>query len=163
MLHRLSNQYSSLDPYYESSTHRWHENNNLQFETCSSTGCPETLSLRLSSISFESKGGENIALSDESGTNYYSSEVGFSFLNLSELWKKGSSSNLTTEVNIFDYNAQPDVDQQGLLIEDMKICQQVSESFSFISFILLKDKATNELCLEIDHRVANFNRNRLAY
>ena len=123
---------SSLDPYYESSTHRWHENNNLQFETLSSTGFPGTVAIRLSSISFENSGTANIALSDKNGASYYSTEVGFSYVNLNKLWERGSSSNSTIHVDVLDYNSQPEFDQQGLLIDDMKMSKKVRHHFSFI-------------------------------
>ncbi len=82
------------------------------------------MEIRLSSISFDNNSSENIPLSDESGTNYYSSEVGFSYVNLRELWKKGSS-NFTIQVEVFDYNNQPEFDQQGLLVDDIKMCHKV--------------------------------------
>ncbi len=114
----------------------------MQFETCSATGCPGTLAVRLSSISFESNGSESIALSDESGATYYSSEVGFSFLSLSELWRNGSSNNCTAQVKIFDYSTQPEFDQQGLLLEDMKSCHQVSRHIPLYLYVVI-DYVTN--------------------
>lgn len=122
---------SSLDPYYESSTHRWHDNNNLQFETLSSTGFPGTMAIRLSSISFENGGADNIALNDENGASYYSAEVGFSYVNLTKLWERGSSSNSTIQVDVLDYNCQPEFDQQGLLIDDIKTSKKVRYHLCF--------------------------------
>jgi hypothetical protein len=122
---------STLDPYYESSTHRWHERNTMEFETMSSTGAPSSIMFRLSSVSFDSSGKEQIALSDENGTNYYSSEVGFSFLEIGTMWKRKSSKKGSFQLDVFDYDSQPDFDQQGFMVDDMKATTQVSEKGFF--------------------------------
>ena len=116
---------STLDPYYDSSTHRWHDDNNLEFETSSSSGYPGAITLRLSSVSLHNSGKENITLNDENGITYYSSEVGFSFIELGKMWTKGYPNKSSFQVDVFDYDSQPEFDQQGLLSKDLKVVSEV--------------------------------------
>jgi hypothetical protein len=82
--------------------------------------------IRLSSVSFDSNGKENVLLSDENGINYYSTEMGFSYITLNDsMWKEGSSTKSSIEVDVFDYNTQSDFDQQGFLTSDLKVAPQV--------------------------------------
>lgn len=81
--------------------------------------------LRLSSISFDNSGKDQIAITDENGMNCYSSEVGFSFIQLDEMWQHKFMTK-TFDVHIYDYNSQPEFDQQGILSKDLKAAPQVS-------------------------------------
>jgi len=112
---------SALDPYYESTTHRWHDDHTLEFETTSSNNSPGTIALRLSSVSFDNSGKEQVALNDENGVVYYSTEVGFAHLSIRNLWKNGLSSRSSHRVNVFDFNDQEEFDQQGELIQGPKL------------------------------------------
>lgn len=133
---------SSLDPYYHSSTHRWHENNIMQFETRSTTGNPGTAMLRLSSVSQQGNRRDQIAVSDGNGTTCYSSEVGFSFIQLDGMWQKKSMSKTVT-VNVYDYNVQPEFDQEGFLSKDLKLAPQVS------FFLQNKRRNSSHKCMSI--------------
>lgn len=60
----------------------------MTFDTRSSWGAPQTLSLRLSSVDLGEDGNEKLAHADESGTLHYSSEVGFCWVDLRPLWAR---------------------------------------------------------------------------
>lgn len=60
----------------------------MTFDTRSSWGAPQTLSLRLSSVDLGDDGNDQLAHADESGTLHYSSEVGFCWVDLRPLWAR---------------------------------------------------------------------------
>ena len=76
-------------------------------------------------------GKEKITLSDENGISYYSSEIGFSFIELGKMWKEGCANKSSFQVDVFDYDSQPDFDQQGFLSKDLKVVSEVRKKLSF--------------------------------
>jgi hypothetical protein len=58
----------------------------MTFDTRSSWGAPQTLSLRLSSVAVRDDGCDRVVHSYESGTLHYSSEVGLCWIDLKPLW-----------------------------------------------------------------------------
>jgi len=71
-----------------SRTHAWEEDDVLEFETRSSWGAPQTLSLQLLSVSLGENGQEHIVHSDENGQLHYTSDVGSCWIDLKSLWDR---------------------------------------------------------------------------
>jgi len=102
---------STLEPYYGSSTHRWHDCNVLQFESRLSNH-PRAIELRVSSLSFDGK--ESGSSSDE-GDLYDQKEVGFAFVNIDKQWKENKIQRKTFQTNVWAYDSQTEFDQSGEL------------------------------------------------
>lgn len=87
---------SKLEPYYESTTHRWHRGNVLTYDTRSRWGHPKTISLRLSSLPSANDGDGGGSDNQSTKTNnddgrkgsQSPSEVGYCWVDLSPIWAK---------------------------------------------------------------------------
>lgn len=95
---------SSLDPYYGSSTYRWKETDTLTFDSSRLWCRPDTIELRLSSVSLGS---------DDS------KEVGFAFINMSDIWKQNSVKKLNYSAKVLSYSKQASFGQDGCLTDDL--------------------------------------------
>ena len=119
---------STLEPYYGSSTHRWHDCNILQFESRLSNH-PRAIELRVSSLSFDGK--ESGSSSDE-GDLYDQKEVGFAFVNIDKQWKENKIQRKTFQTNVWAYDSQTEFDQSGELPANPSMVPQVRLELCFI-------------------------------
>lgn len=107
----------------ETSSHSWEKGSLLTFDTRSSWGAPQTLSLRLSSADMSEDGRDQLTHTDDSGTLHYSSEVGFCWVDLRPMWTRieTSKSTFTTvmcHAQICPSDAIQTFDEHGDLITD---------------------------------------------
>jgi len=107
----------------ETSSYLWEKGSVLTFDTRSSWGAPQTLSLRLSSVDLSDDGSDKLAHADESGTLHYSSEVGFCWVDLRPLWAridvaKSSFATVMCHAQISSSDAMQSFDQHGDLTCD---------------------------------------------
>ncbi len=103
----------------------------MEFQSRSSTGYPGAVMLRLSSVTFDNNGTEQVTLNDESG----STEVGFCFIELGRMWEKGSSAKSSFQVDVLDFDSQPDFDQQGYMDDNLKVVPKVSNVLQATSLL----------------------------
>ena len=121
MLQCISPSCSALEPYYGSTTHRWHEYSTLDFESRLSFH-PSTVELRL--ISTPIDGVQDVTGShNNSGTH---TEVGFALIDIRSGWKHNKSEKKTYCAEVMAYNNQEDFDQSGLLEEGPMVVPEVS-------------------------------------
>ena len=113
--------FSTLEPYYGSSTHRWHDCNILQFESRLSHH-PRAIELRVSSLCLDGK--ESGSSSDE-GDLCDQKEVGFAFVNIDEQWKDNKIQRKTFQTNVWAYDSQVEFDQSGELPANPSMVPQV--------------------------------------
>jgi len=112
---------SMVGPSSGLTTHCWEHGNVLVFDTRSSWGRPKTLSLRVSSVSFDDNGISQIGHKDDKGVIHYSSEEGYCWLDLTGLAvesnvenpdSNGRSSSASHVINILPFDGDV-FDQQG--------------------------------------------------
>ena len=122
-----------------SSACRWKDGNLLTFETLSSWGCPNTLSLRLSSSNDIHDGIEELPHIGEQERQQNSSDAGYCWIDLSSTWEGArKSSYATTNCNAlvspftgedeFDhsgYSVLPGTDSKILVVELRITCNRV--------------------------------------
>ncbi len=114
---------SALEPYFGSTTHRWHDRNILEFES-RLPDHPQTIQLRISSSPLKPAGigeGEN---NEENGTGK-TTEIGYAFVDISECWNPGIPKKTTHSMDILSYHDQKDFDQSGFLEEDPILAPEV--------------------------------------
>lgn len=78
--------------------HLWERGNVLTFDTRSSWGAPQTLSLRLASATLNEDGQEQVASTDEKGMLHYSSDRGCCWIDLKPMWSRVNPSCKSTTV-----------------------------------------------------------------
>ncbi len=77
-------------------THVWDEGNLLTFDTRSCWGAPQTLSLKLSSVTVSDAGNDQVSYSDDSGRLQHASEVGYCWIDLRPVWNRAVFNQETT-------------------------------------------------------------------
>jgi hypothetical protein len=127
---------SVLEPYYDSSTYRWPTGGTLSYTIQSSWGYPRTLSLRLASVNRHESYVERSA-ADEIRQ---ASEVGYAYIDLSQLWTKvdisgrGHTSVIAT-IPLWSLADKSDFDNSGYLPEDESFQFQVRMNILTIIFL----------------------------
>eukprot|EP00934_Nitzschia_sp_Nitz4_P007645 Nitzschia sp. Nitz4//scaffold17_size182527//61404//65308//NITZ4_001846-RA/size182527-snap-gene-0.275-mRNA-1//1//CDS//3329539316//7635//frame0 len=96
----------------QSNHHVWDDKNILTFDTRTSWGAPQTLSLHLSEKS------DQIVQTDDQGKIEYTRDTGYSFIDLGPLWRRlqeGESSSVTTpfKLNLLSFAHVPSFDDHG--------------------------------------------------
>jgi hypothetical protein len=87
VLTRLSS-FRSLETDRDSNRHVWDRENVLTFDSRSSWGAPQTLSLRVSEATLDDDGQDKIATADRNGQLEYTKEVGFCWVDLGPMWQR---------------------------------------------------------------------------
>jgi hypothetical protein len=87
---------------------RWDKGNVLTFDSRSSWGAPQTISLRLSETSEDNP---------PSADGPYPKEVGFGWVDLASLWKQESDDSTTVSCQVWSSDAIRNFDEHGDLYE----------------------------------------------
>ena len=106
---------STLGSYFESTLHRWYNGNVMTFDTRSSWGSPKTLSIKMKAVDPNKMGVDQSAHGDDDGISQHSTEVGYCWVDLSDMWNK-SSDKIVCHAQLY-FSDQVDVafDGQGYL------------------------------------------------
>ncbi len=114
---------STLEPYYGSTTHRWHNQNVLEFDS-RLPHHPGAIELRVSSLSFDGNiGGTS---STDEGEYFQQQEVGFSFLDIDNAWEGNRIQKMTRQADVWSYDSQGSFDQNGYMPQGPALVPQVS-------------------------------------
>ena len=109
---------STLGPYFESTLHRWYNDNVMVFDTRSSWGFPRTMSIKMKAINPKNMAADQSM--DDDGAN----EIGYCWIDLSDMWST-LSKKMVKRVQLYASD-EVDVafDAQGDLIQDEESLQQ---------------------------------------
>jgi hypothetical protein len=95
-----------------SGEHFWDQAGALSFDSRSSWGAPQTLSLRLSSVDTDSRGRDVVSHADEFGALSYSSDLGYCWIDLKPLWDKAEaesrSATSARRIRVFSDDSESD-------------------------------------------------------
>ncbi len=114
---------STLEPYYGSTTHRWHNQNVLEFDS-RLPHHPGAIELRVSSLSFDGNGGGSSSVDE--GEYFQQQEVGFSFLDIDNAWTDNKIHKITRQADVWSYDSQDNFDQNGYMPQGPALVPQVS-------------------------------------
>jgi hypothetical protein len=89
-------------------SNRWDKGNVLTFDSRSSWGAPQTISLRLSETSEDNS---------PSADGPYPKEVGFCWVDLASMWKQESDGSATVSCQVWSSDAISNFDEHGDLYE----------------------------------------------
>ena len=128
--------FSVLEPYYDSSTYRWPTGGTLSYNVRSSWGYPKTLSLRLASVNRHESYVER-SISDEIRQ---ASEIGYAYIDLSQLWTKvgisgRSDTSVTVTIPVWSLADKTEFDNNGHLPEGESFQFQVRINFLKLLFL----------------------------
>lgn len=113
---------STLEPYYGSITHRWHGDNELEFES-RLANFPRTLEIKVCSIVGDSIDEHNTL---EEKDVHASTEIGFAFVDISNGWTSDGPQMSRQLVEVLANNSTLNFDQSGNFMEDESLVSKVS-------------------------------------
>lgn len=114
---------SKLEPYYGSTTHRWHVENELEFES-RLADFPRTLEIKVYSTTGDSFGVDESKAPEEKGM-HTSTEIGFAFVDLSDGWNIDEPRMTRHSVDVFANTSTVNFDPSGNLIEGESLMSKV--------------------------------------
>ena len=106
---------SALEPYYGSTTHRWHDYNDLDFESRLSNH-PSTVEIKVSSLPFNAEATEGAVVDEQDMKS--GEEVGFALVDISNCWKTDTLHKTTHQTKIQAFDTASDFDQSGDPVND---------------------------------------------
>jgi hypothetical protein len=119
VLTRLSS-FRSLQTDRDSNRHVWDRENVLTFDSRSSWGAPQTLSLSVSEATLGDDGQDKIATADRNGQQQCVKEVGFCWVDLGPMWQRleksspsGDSWTVSCHAEVFPTDAIQNYDDHG--------------------------------------------------